>query len=500
MSQRPRSALVASAFALVALLTASGTQVAAGAAAHAAVSVRHDATTLRHNATTLRHDAATGPHAVTRAAAAPCVRPGQTTYPVEYYWKNAFGMRLGSGAISVDTSPSLWGGQIAPGGTFTLTLTHRTAQWPLLVRTYTTTWDLSSLLGSADIVGQSGTGAISGTTLTITSPDTKTDPPPKVITFQVRQGTIGRGMTIRPTGISSVIAAPGQLGNNTSAPPIQIVGGQSISPTTAADDTAATRQDTAVSVPVPANDTAASPVISSVTKPANGTATISGGNVIYTPAAGLSGTDTFTYTITTACGTSTATVTVAVTCAYAPVNLVNGSFEAPPVATVDWSIPDASTNPSVGWHTTATDGKLEFWRGGASGIPAADGQQFAELNANQVSTLYQDVATVPGTPMTWALYHRGRLGTDVMRVLIGAPGATVAQVPAGASSADISDDDTAWRFYTGVYVVPPGQTVTRFAFASVSAAGGTPTAGNFLDGVVFRSPPCLPMTSGRTSS
>ncbi|MEU8267551.1 Ig-like domain-containing protein [Sphaerisporangium sp. NPDC049002] len=475
MSQRSRSAITALACALSALLAASGTQVAAGTGASAATSVRQ---------------------AVTRAAAAPCVRPGQATYPVSYYWKNALGMQLGSGSVSVDTSPPLWGGQITPGGTFTLTLTHRTARWPLLVSRYTTMWDLSSLLANADVVSQSGAGSISGTTLSIPSQGTKTDPSPKVITFQVRQGTIGGSMTIRPTGISSVIAAPGQLGANTPAPPIQIAGGQSISPTKAADDTSTTTQGTAVSVPVLANDTANSPTISGVTKPGNGTATISGGNVIYTPTAGFSGPDTFTYTITTACGTSTATVTVTVTCDYTPVNLVNGSFESPPVATINSSIPDASINPSVGWHTTATDNKLEFWHSGQTGggsiaVPAADGQQFAELNANQVSTLYQDLPTVPGTPMTWSLYHRGRAGTDVMRVLVGAPGATVAQVPTGAASPDISDGNTAWGFYTGVYIVPPGQTTTRFAFESVSAAGGSQGSGNFLDGVVFGTPPCL---------
>ncbi|NUW44539.1 Ig-like domain-containing protein [Nonomuraea rhodomycinica] len=437
-------------------------------------------------------NAATGERqAVTRAAVAPCVRQGQANYPVEYYWKNALGMRLGSGSVSVVTSPSLWGGQIAPGSTFTLTLTHRTAQWPLLVSRYTTTWDLSSLLANATVVGESGTGSISGTTLSITSTGTKTDPSPKVITFQVKPGTAGRSMTIRPTGISSVIAAPGQLGGNTPAPPIQIVNGQSISPTKAVDDTATTGQGTPVSVPVLANDTATAPTISGVGKPAHGTATISGGKVVYTPDPSFAGTDSFTYTVTTPCGTSTAKVTVTASCDHTPVNLVNGSFEAPPVATVDWNIPDASTNPGVGWHTTAADRKLEFWRSGAGGGPSADGQQFAELNANYVSTLYQDLPTVPGTRMTWSLYHRGRLGTDVMQVLIGAPGAPVPQTPTGASSPDLSDDNTTWGHYTGVYVVPPGQTTTRFAFHSVSAAGGSPTAGNFLDGVTFTTPTCL---------
>ncbi|MEV8634714.1 Ig-like domain-containing protein [Streptosporangium sp. NPDC051023] len=477
MSHRPRSAFTALTCALMALLPASGTQAAAESSAHAASGARQ---------------------AVTHTATAPCVRQGQATYPVDYYWRNVLGMRLGNGSVAVTTFPSLWGGQIAPGSTFSLTLAHHTARWPLLVRTYTTTWDLSSLLANADIVSQSGTGVINGNTLSITSPGTKTDPAAKTITFRVRQGTIGRSMTIRPSGISSVIAFPGQLGNNTPAPPIQIVNGQSISPTRAVNDTATTPQGTPVSVPVLANDTATTPTITSVTQPRNGTATISGNTVTYTPNAGLGGTDTFTYTITTACGTATATVTVTVTCAYAPVSLINGSFETPPVATIDYSIDDASINPAVGWRTTATDRKLEFWRSGQTGggsiaVPAADGQQFAELNANQVSTLYQDVPTVPGTPITWSLYHRGRLGTDVMRVLIGAPGATVPQTPAGASSPDISDDNTAWGHYTGVYIVPPGQTTTRFAFESMSAAGGIPTFGNFLDGVVFQTPPCLPM-------
>ncbi|MDH2427007.1 Ig-like domain-containing protein [Sphaerisporangium sp. TRM90804] len=477
ISQRSRSALTALTCALSALLAASGTQAAAGTSAQAADTSAQAAVR----------------QAGARPANTPCVRPGQATYPVIYYWKNAFGMQLGNGAISVDTSPSLWGGQIAPGGTFTLTMAHRTAKWPLLVSRYTTTWDVSSLLANADVVSESGAGGIGGTTLTIPSSGTKTDPAPKVITFRVKQGTIGRSMTIRPTGISSVIAAPGQLGNNTAAPPIQIVAGQSISPTTAVNDTATTRQDTAVTVPVLANDTGTAPTVSGVTQPRNGTVRISGNQVIYTPSAGLSGTDTFTYTVTTACGTSTATVTVAVTCPYTPVSLTNGSFEAPPVATVDYNLPDASTNPAIGWHTTATDRKLELWNGTGMGIPAADGGQFAELNANQVSTLYQDLPTVPGTPMTWSLYHRGRLGTDVMRVLIGAPGATTAQTPTGTTTPDLTDGNTAWGHYTGVYIVPPGQTTTRFAFESVSAAGGTPTAGNFLDGVTFQTPPCLPM-------
>ncbi|MFI5843823.1 Ig-like domain-containing protein [Catenuloplanes sp. NPDC051500] len=436
------------------------------------------------------HAATAHPAATARAAASPCVSPGSDNYPVDYYWKNAFGMRLGSGSVAVTTSAPLWGGRIAPGSAFTLTLAHRTAQWPLLVRTYTTTWDLSSLLAQADIVGQSGAGTISGSTLSITSPGSKTDPAAKTITFQVRQGTAGNSMTIRPTGISSVIAAPGQLGNNSAAAPIQIVAGQSIAPTRAVDDIA-TSQGKAVSVPVLANDIATAPAISTITQPANGYASVSGSNVIYTPGPGFVGTDTFTYTVTTACGTSTAQVTVTVPCTDTPIRLTNGSFEAPSGTGVQFR-PDASTDPAIGWRTTDPSGELELWSHGALGVPSADGQQFAELNAYQPATLYQDLPTVPGTRMTWSLYHRGRSGIDVMHALIGAPGATVAQTPAGTSTPDIADDNTAWRQYTGVYVVPAGQTVTRFAFQSVTTTGNAPAAGNFLDGVTFETPACPP--------
>ncbi|MGW3464887.1 hypothetical protein ACWDE9_37310, partial [Streptomyces olivaceoviridis] len=48
-----------------------------------------------------------------------------------------------------------------------------------------------------------------------------------------------------------------------------------------------------------------------------------------------------------------------------------------------------------------------------------------------------------------------------------------------------TDGNTAWGYYTGTYTVPAGQTTTRFAFRSISAAGGNRSIGNFLDGIFF---------------
>ncbi len=66
-----------------------------------------------------------------------------------------------------------------------------------------------------------------------------------------------------------------------------------------------------------APDTGETLTVASVTQPANGTVTLTGGVVRFTPPAGFNGTVTFTYTVSDGNGgTDTATVTVTVT----PVN------------------------------------------------------------------------------------------------------------------------------------------------------------------------------------
>ncbi len=164
--------------------------------------------------------------------------------------------------------------------------------------------------------------------------------------------------------------------------------------------------------------------------------------------------------------------------------LVNGSFEEPKHSGPNkWkAFPDAShpddPNHVPGWITSAPTGIIEICIAGLDGAtPYEDGGvQYAELNATEVGTLYQDLETTPGAKMTWRLSHRGRMGPDTMALDIGPPDAPVEQQ-------QFTDANTAWGRYEGEYVVPAGQTVTRFAFRSISATGGNPTAGNFLDAV-----------------
>lgn len=84
----------------------------------------------------------------------------------------------------------------------------------------------------------------------------------------------------------------------------------------AVNDSAGAYADTAISINVLANDTDADSdtlAINQVAQPAHGTVSISGGQALYTPAAGWTGTDSFTYIATDRKGTfSQGTVTVTV--------------------------------------------------------------------------------------------------------------------------------------------------------------------------------------------
>ncbi len=169
--------------------------------------------------------------------------------------------------------------------------------------------------------------------------------------------------------------------------------------------------------------------------------------------------------------------------------LQNGSFETPNLAAAPYFTNQSILSTSVSglyWKNSA-ENNIELWRSGFQGVPSADGSQFAEMNAFVPGTLYQDLATVPGTTMRWTLSHRARApggagGNDTMRVVIGAAGGSLTQ-----NGPNLTDGAT-WGSHTGVYTVPAGQTTTRFAFQAVDGYG--PSYGNFLDNIVFSGEGC----------
>jgi len=159
--------------------------------------------------------------------------------------------------------------------------------------------------------------------------------------------------------------------------------------------------------------------------------------------------------------------------------LKNPDFEEPDIVSKYGAGASFTVNNSqmVGWQTTATDGMIEIWRNGFLGVPAYSGNQFIELNANMVGALYNDANTIPGSTITFGFAHRGREGTDVMELKIGPPGGPY------ISQGTYSTNKTAWKYYTTSYVVPAGQTTTRFIFSALSTSTGNTSVGNLLDNI-----------------
>ena len=103
--------------------------------------------------------------------------------------------------------------------------------------------------------------------------------------------------------------------------------------------------------------------------------------------------------------------------------LLNGSFEEGQTFTGNYLQPNQSAVPS--WNTTAFQGKIELFRKNTGTyingvtLEPKDGTYAAELNADEESTLYQNVKTTPSSVYKWGLDHGGRNGKDIMALVIG---------------------------------------------------------------------------------
>ena len=175
----------------------------------------------------------------------------------------------------------------------------------------------------------------------------------------------------------------------------------------------------------------------------------------------------FLLTLSILLGTSSAQ---AQTCAC-PVVYSNGSIEQPAFG---GSYVQTNESNVPGWNTTAPDNKIEIWKSGFNGVPAAHGNQFVEINATTAATLYQDLCLDPGTIITWSIYHRGRNGVDVASIGFGTNVSSLVPV-------QTLTDGKSWGFYSGSYTVPAGQTTTVVGITALSSVGPDNSFGNFID-------------------
>ena len=163
--------------------------------------------------------------------------------------------------------------------------------------------------------------------------------------------------------------------------------------------------------------------------------------------------------------------------------LTNDDFEIfdPSKSTARWNSPSQDKayafpeSEVSGWETTASNNRIEIWESGHWGIESHSGNGHAEINAYTNSQLYQDLSTIPGSAINWSIWHRGRAGVDTAVVMIGPSGGELTRV------SDMISGNLEWVNYTGTYIVPQGQTSTRFGFEAVGTANGNPSFGNFID-------------------
>ena len=182
-------------------------------------------------------------------------------------------------------------------------------------------------------------------------------------------------------------------------------------------------------------------------------------------------------------------------CGYPNGAVINGSFEDNPlVCGSGWAPYNESLVP--GWLTDGNSDKIEIWctNGPGGSNTAQDGVKLAEINYNEKAPLYQTIQTTPGTYMVWSVYHRARGGCNCETIKVRA-GAPVFVSSGGGQVLDISSTTTlaektatfgVWSFYSGIYLIPPGQTSTVFVFEAISPGG---SSGNLLDNISFGIPP-----------
>jgi outer membrane protein OmpA-like peptidoglycan-associated protein len=176
------------------------------------------------------------------------------------------------------------------------------------------------------------------------------------------------------------------------------------------DSATVDRNAAAVSVAVLGNDSdpdGDSLTITTVSTPANGTATISAGSVRYTPRAGFAGSDSFTYTISD--GALTATATVSITVRIAPPVANPDTATTVRGVPVSFNVLSNDTDPAgealslIGVGTPANGG-ASFTGAGvvtytpATGFVGTDSFSYRARNASGVEVEGRITVTVTAVP------------------------------------------------------------------------------------------------------
>ena len=174
-----------------------------------------------------------------------------------------------------------------------------------------------------------------------------------------------------------------------------------------------------------------------------------------------------------------------------------------------WTAINGWDKSKFGWTSTQKAGSNVQQKANAVELQYDDSTAdnvYAELCAYEAGiAIYQDIRTVPGTLYKVRLKHASLNSTylDKMQVMIGTPGheqpvemtrttvnghgdklneksTTIATKVTNSNNRHHADQ---WETYEGTYLIPDGQTTTRFTFKSIDAK--QLDYGNVLDDIVF---------------
>ena len=174
-----------------------------------------------------------------------------------------------------------------------------------------------------------------------------------------------------------------------------------------------------------------------------------------------------------------------------------------------WTAINGWDRSKFGWTSTQKAGSNVQQKANAVELQYDDSTAdnvYAELCAYEAGTaIYQDIRTVPGTLYKVRLKHASLNSTylDKMQVMIGTPGheqpVEMTRTSVNGHGDKLNEKSTViatkvtngnnrhhvnqWETYEGTYLIPDGQTTTRFTFRSIDSK--QLDYGNVLDDIVF---------------
>jgi len=230
----------------------------------------------------------------------------------------------------------------------------------------------------------------------------------------------------------------------------------------AADDAASLGEDTGpASVPVLANDSDPDGdvlVVTDVSDPVNGTASVSGSHVAYLPDADFNGSDSFTYTVSDGRG-GTATATVSV-------NIEPANDDPDPEDDAATATEDLPLTIDVLANDVDVDGDALFVTGAENGLTGS-----VTLTPDGKSAIYAPAPDFVGSDVFEYTVSDAQGGTEIGEVVVTVTGVNDAPIAVADAATVVQGGSVVVDVVANDSPGPPDESAQPLTVASVGAAG-----------------------------